>query len=413
MTDLTYSFRISRRSVETTYRLAPHGLTWGRARDGGSVPYRAIVKVQTYRVRFLGSRKTYWRCDLFDLRGQRIRLQAAHCAEDGRIEDRAATYMPFVERLKSRIAGANSAAVFVTGRHWLASADAVVGWLLIAILRSTRMIGFDAATRTAAWLMCRVGPYLRGHRVARENLVLAYPDKSSDEIERILVGMWNNVGRVFVEYGYLAELWDFERGDARSGRIQIEGDDRRRYLAAMQAEGPGIVFGAHLANWELPIWALGAHPRETAIVYRPSNIAVIDRELSRIRARSGARLIPASPVAPFAVVDVLQRRGGVGMIVDEYFPRGVNVTFFGQPYKASPVFARFARRFDCPILGCRAIRLPGGRFRIQLTDALPAPRDAIGKIDVEATTQMIINVIEGWVREHPEQWLWIQRRWHR
>src|SRR5262249_33550717 len=166
---------------------------------------------------------------------------------------------------------------------------------------------FDGAAGAAAWLMCRVGPYLRGHRVARENLALAYPDKPSDEIERILVGMWDNVGRVFVEYGYLAELWDFERCDARSGRIQIGEDDRRRYLEAMQAEEPGLIFGAHLANWELPIWALGAHPRETAIVYRPSNIAVVDQELGRIRARSGARLIPASPVAPFAVVDVLQQ----------------------------------------------------------------------------------------------------------
>ena len=413
MTDLTYSFRISRRSVETTYRLDPHVLTWARAGDEGSVPYRAIVKVQTCRVRFLGSRKTYWRCDLFDLRGRRIRLQAAHCAEDGRVEDRAATYMPFVEGLKSRIAGANSAAAFVTRRHWLANADAVVGWVLIAILRSTRMIGFDAATGAAAWLMCRIGPYLKGHRVARENLALAYPEKSSDEIERILIGMWDNLGRMFVEYGYLAELWDFERSEAGSGRIQIEGDDYKRYLAAMQAEGPGLIFGAHLANWELPIWALGAHPQETAIVYHPFDIAVIDQELGRIRARSGARLIPASPTAPFAVVDVLQRRGGVGMIVDEYSWRGVNVTFFGRRYKASPVFARFARRFDCPILGCRAIRLPGGRFRIRLTDPLPAPRDAFGKIDVEATTQMIMNVIEGWVREYPEQWLWMQRRWRR
>jgi KDO2-lipid IV(A) lauroyltransferase len=57
------------------------------------------------------------------------------------------------------------------------------------------------------------------------------------------------------------------------------------------------------------------------------------------------------------------------------------------------------------------VRLPDGKFRLDLTDAIPAPRDAEGKIDVAATTQMIINVIEGWIREYPEQWLWLQRRW--
>jgi KDO2-lipid IV(A) lauroyltransferase len=239
----------------------------------------------------------------------------------------------------------------------------------------------------------------------------AFPEKSPEEIERILLGMWDNLGRVFVEYGHLDEIWDFDPARAQSGRIVMAPEDIRRYEIAMGTIGPGLMFGAHLANWELPLWVMGARRRDTAIVYRPSNIAAIDRELEKIRARSHTRLIPASPMAPFAVADVLERRGGVGMVVDEFFPRGVNVTFFGRPCKATPMFGRFARRFDCPIFGCRVVRLPGERFRIQLTDALSPPRDALGKIDVETTMQLITDVIEGWVREHPEQWLWIQRRW--
>ena len=57
------------------------------------------------------------------------------------------------------------------------------------------------------------------------------------------------------------------------------------------------------------------------------------------------------------------------------------------------------------------IRLPGGRFRLDVTDALAAPRDGDGRIDVAATAQMTASVIEGWIREHPEQWLWLLRRW--
>ena len=73
--------------------------------------------------------------------------------------------------------------------------------------------------------------------------------------------------------------------------------------------------------------------------------------------------------------------------------------------------ANLARRFDCPVRGARAIRLPGGRFRLELTDPIPMPRDSEGLIDVDAATQAVNDVIAGWVREHPGQWLWMHRRW--
>jgi KDO2-lipid IV(A) lauroyltransferase len=87
------------------------------------------------------------------------------------------------------------------------------------------------------------------------------------------------------------------------------------------------------------------------------------------------------------------------------------VTFFGRRTKASPLIARLARHVDCPLHGVRVVRLPGNRFRGEITDALVAPRDAGGQIDVAGTMQMITSVIEGWVREYPEQWLWVHRRW--
>jgi KDO2-lipid IV(A) lauroyltransferase len=87
------------------------------------------------------------------------------------------------------------------------------------------------------------------------------------------------------------------------------------------------------------------------------------------------------------------------------------VNFFGRPCKANPMIARLARHFDCPIHGTRVIRLPGNRFRVELSEALVPARDAAGKIDVAATMQLLTTMVEGWVREHPEQWLWLHRRW--
>ncbi len=99
------------------------------------------------------------------------------------------------------------------------------------------------------------------------------------------------------------------------------------------------------------------------------------------------------------------------MLVDQHFSRGVEVIFFGRRCKANPMLARLARRFDCPIHGARVVRLPGNRFRIEVTEAIAPARDAQGRIEVAATMQIVTSVVEGWVREHPEQWLWQHRRW--
>jgi KDO2-lipid IV(A) lauroyltransferase len=99
------------------------------------------------------------------------------------------------------------------------------------------------------------------------------------------------------------------------------------------------------------------------------------------------------------------------MLVDQYFVRGVEVTFFGRRTMANPLLARLAQHFDCPIHGTRIVRLPGNRFRAELTEEIQPARDAQGKIDIAATTQIITNVVEGWIRENPEQWLWLHRRW--
>jgi KDO2-lipid IV(A) lauroyltransferase len=77
----------------------------------------------------------------------------------------------------------------------------------------------------------------------------------------------------------------------------------------------------------------------------------------------------------------------------------------------NPILGKFARRFDCPVHGVRVIRLPNHRFRLQLTPPLDLPRDPDGQINAEAAMQAMTAVVESWVREHPEQWLWMHRRW--
>jgi KDO2-lipid IV(A) lauroyltransferase len=109
---------------------------------------------------------------------------------------------------------------------------------------------------------------------------------------------------------------------------------------------------------------------------------------------------------------VLEAGGHVAMLVDQHYVNGVDVTFFGRTCKANPFIARLARHIDCPIHGTRVVRLPDKRrFRVDLTEAIEPRRDVDGKVDIAGTMQAVTSVVEDWVREHPEQWLWVHRRW--
>ena len=129
------------------------------------------------------------------------------------------------------------------------------------------------------------------------------------------------------------------------------------------------------------------------------------------RAVKMGTLIPASHDAPLKLAQALQNGQHVAMLVDQYLTNGVEVTFFGRKTRANPMLARLLRQIECPIHGVRIIRLPGHRFRGELTEEVEPVRDASGEIDIQGTMQAVTNVVEGWIREYPDQWLWLHRRW--
>jgi KDO2-lipid IV(A) lauroyltransferase len=290
--------------------------------------------------------------------------------------------------------------------------EAAVGALTVAMLRTTRYFDPDKTASLFSRIVRLIGPALREQRIGRANLTAAFPEKSPEEIEAILAGVWNNLGRVGAEFAHIDHIWDFDEENPNpEGRIEIP--PRTHYLFHhLRLDGkPALIFASHLANWELPALAAVAHGLDAAILYRRPNSASADRAIQKMRQVNMGTLIPAGRDAPLRLAEALQKGQHVAMLVDQYLTGGVEVTFFGRKTKANPTLARLLRQIECPVHGVRMIRLPGNRFRAELTEEIPPVRDADGKIDIQGTTQKITSVIEGWIREYPEQWLWLHRRW--
>jgi KDO2-lipid IV(A) lauroyltransferase len=289
--------------------------------------------------------------------------------------------------------------------------DPLLGSAAVWLLKLLRRADPQRMAGRAGKFMRMLGPFLPEHRVGRANLQAALPEKSPHEIEAILAGVWDNLGRVGAEFAHLDRLWDYDFARPNAGRIEFTARSVEVYERLRDDGKPALIFAAHLGSWELPPLAAAAYGLPAAVVYRPPNIGPIAKAIISARAGSTGELIASGPNAPFRIARALEQGMHVGMLVDQHFSRGVDVSFFGRRCKANPLIARLARQFDCPIHGVRAVRLEGGRLRPEITEAVEPPRDAQGRIDVRGTMQAITSVVESWVREYPDQWLWLHRRW--
>jgi KDO2-lipid IV(A) lauroyltransferase len=259
--------------------------------------------------------------------------------------------------------------------------------------------------------MRAVGPWLPEHRVGRANLEAAYPEKSAAEIDRILRAVWFNLGQQGAEYVHFDTLCEFDPQRPEAGRLEVSPETVETAQRILASGKPALLFTAHVGNWELCSVVATALGLDMINLYRPPNNARVDAALRSRRTGKMGALVPTNRNAVPTMLQAMSEGRSVGMVVDQHFSQGVDITFFGRPCKANATLARLARRVDCLIYGARIVRLPNDRFRMDVSPEIVPPRDAEGKIDVQATTQKINDVIEQWVREYPEQWLWLHRRW--
>lgn len=293
-------------------------------------------------------------------------------------------------------------------------ASRLASFALLALVRAlfafARAIGPERSSDLGATLARLLGPLLPSHRTAIRNIAAIYPDKSEREIRAIAAGAWANLGRTGAEYPHLATLFDYDPANLHRGRVDVVGIE---HFLALRDDGlPGLIFSAHLGNWELPAICAARFGLEATAVFRPPNDPGIARLVHEVRSGTmGGLAATAGGGAAYAISGVVERGGHLGQLIDQHFTRGVPITFMGKPAYGNPLLAKLARHHDCPVHGVRVVRLPGHRFRLELMPALDLPRDASGLVDVAGAVQAMNDVVAGWIDENPEQWLWMHRRW--
>jgi len=280
---------------------------------------------------------------------------------------------------------------------------------IFVFMKLLRLVPFKTASRFMERFARWLGPKLKRHNIAMDNLAIAFPEKSIEEREKIASDSWAQMAQTLLEYFYLDQVFDMDAKTGESERIEFTNAEQYEKL---RDDGlPAILFTGHLANFELLPMVAAKYGLELQSLFRQPNNKYAAARVAEARKQVTPNLVASGQGASFQLMSALDRGIHVGVLVDQKFRRGMMVPFFGKDAPSNPLLAKLARRYNCPVHGARTIRLPNGRFRLEITDELELPRNDTGDVDIRGTTELVNKIVEGWVREYPEQWLWIHRRW--
>jgi len=287
--------------------------------------------------------------------------------------------------------------------HWLTAQVSLAALSLLRRLPADKALGFaEKAART-------IGPRVSRHKLAVDNLRRAYPEKSPAEIEEIALDMWGNMARLAVEYVFIDKLFDFDPERPGEGRVEVDGIET--FLRIREEQRPHIFFTGHIGNFEFLPVAAATFGLDVHVLFRAPNNPYIADYINETRKSVMGGLVPSRAGAALQLARILDDGGNVGALVDQKFRNGVRTTFFGRECLTSPLIPKLTRQYECDVYPAHCIRLPGGRYRLEIGDKLVLPRDENGSVDVPRMAQQLNDITEQWVRKNPGQWMWFHRRW--
>lgn len=293
------------------------------------------------------------------------------------------------------------------GRPWLAHVleQGEAGVLRAFWAVSGRMSPDQAVVRahgTMAWL----GPKLQRHAKLVRNLSTAFPNLSAVEIEALARRSWGHIGQVIAEYPHLERIC----GSEAQSRIEIQ--SLIDLTPIRDGSRPAIFVSAHLGNWEMAGAMASRAGLPMTCVYSPQRNDAVDDLLQRQRQALGCTFVDKAAGAQ-GLIGELRRGRSLGILVDQRYDESDSVPFFGLDAPAPLGPATLAARLRVPFVPVRIERLDHScRFRITVHPAIEPDRSVGDAREVARNmTARLYALFETWIRERPEQWLCLKRRW--
>jgi KDO2-lipid IV(A) lauroyltransferase len=246
----------------------------------------------------------------------------------------------------------------------------------------------------------------RAHRrIADRNLATAFPSRPEPERRAIARAAFAHFGRLLFE---LLKFSTLSR-EQMLARVEFDGEERARLA---YAQGKGVLFiTGHFGFWELHAMVHALRIEPIGLLARALDNTRLNQLLERIRQRTGNTVIYRQGTIR-RVMRLLQARQGVAVLIDQHVMTrdAIYVDFFERPAATTSAVAALALRTGAPVVPVFALPLPGGRYRLIYEHPVAPPRGE-SEDAIRDFTQRCTDVLEMYVRRHPDLWLWMHRRW--
>lgn len=264
----------------------------------------------------------------------------------------------------------------------------------------------DAASATGGFIGRKLGMKLGKTKTARNNLKNVFPHLSHEEIENIIVNMWDNIGRNIGELPHIKNL----KGKIFQERIKITNEE---YVKSAFAENNAKFFiSGHFGNWEIlsKYFTEYGHGKPV-IIYRKANNPFVEKLIYKIRSQYPAEMLQKGKKGAKEIIKAVMQKKSIGMLLDQKQNDGIAVPFFGRDAMTAPAVASLALKYNCQIIMVNIIRKKGAYFEIVAMPPIDIKDTGNHTEDVYNIMLTINKYFEDFIRENPSQWFWIHNRW--
>lgn len=249
-----------------------------------------------------------------------------------------------------------------------------------------------------------IGPKLATSRKALDNISQSFPQKSAKEHANILEDMWDNLGRTVAEYPHLNKI--------SAQHVQLS--DHAGLETLFQTKKPIIFIGAHLGNWEVMTPFFRMHfKQEIAATYRSPNNPWVDYLIKKMRGfRDDHNTnFPKERASAPKILRHLKDGKYLGFLIDQKFNEGLAIPFLGRSAMTNPAFVQLAQKTGAFLIPVSAIRTDGCNFELIIYPPIETKTEDGKNLPLENVIKEAHLKLEGWIKDHPGQWLWLHKRW--
>ncbi|MEZ5504165.1 MAG: lysophospholipid acyltransferase family protein [Halioglobus sp.] len=286
----------------------------------------------------------------------------------------------------------------------VALAQRIEGAVFRCIFQLMHKLSVERALQLSGFTFALVGYRSDKAKKALENLAIAFPDQSPQWREQTTRQIFRHLGYSAAELIKLEQIWE-----QRAQRIEfvLEPAARRH----MESRRPTIFVTAHVGAWQVAALVTRQFGFQVATIYAPESNPVMNNLMLDLRKSFGEILIPAD-AGPRPLIRELNAGHSIIMAMDTRPETGKLIPFFGREALTNTSAAGLALRTGAALVASRAERLPNARYRITVYDPLVSPiPDAPVKEQAVAMTEIVHHYFEDWIREYPQQWVCLKRRW--